>query len=123
MTRIDSPSACSAARQAKISARDQRRQALGGLVEDQQRRVGHQRPADRQHLLLAAGELAAAVAAALGQAREQAVDAVEGPARRAAAGGGGGDEVLLDAEGREHLPPLGDQADPGAGRRGAPAHR
>ncbi len=30
-------------------------QALGGFVEDQQARIGHQRAADRQHLLLAAG--------------------------------------------------------------------
>ena len=35
--------------------------------------------ADRQHLLLAAGELGAAVAPALGQAREGLVDALDGP--------------------------------------------
>ena len=46
---------------------DDRRQAFGRLVHDQQARIGQQRAADRQHLLLAAGELGAAVAAALGQ--------------------------------------------------------
>ena len=48
----------------QISRRDQRRQAFGRLVEDQQIGVGHQRAADGQHLLLAAGQLGAAVAAA-----------------------------------------------------------
>src|SRR5260370_40526812 len=33
---------------------DQRRQALGRFVEDEEARVGHQGAADRQHLLLAA---------------------------------------------------------------------
>ncbi len=40
---------------------DQRRQAFGGLVQDDQLRVRHQRAADRQHLLLAAGQLRAQV--------------------------------------------------------------
>ena len=35
-----------------------RREALGRLVEQQHARLGHQRPADRQHLLLAAAERA-----------------------------------------------------------------
>ena len=50
-------------------------------------RVAQQRAADREHLLLAAGELHAAVLAALGQAREELVDGVGRPAvaRRAAA--------------------------------------
>ena len=56
-TRIAWPSRLSAPRQPQISRADERRQALGRLVEDQQLRIGHQRAADRQHLLLAAGEL------------------------------------------------------------------
>ncbi len=60
---------------------DERREAFGRLVEDQQARVGHQRAADREHLLLAARELLAAVAEPLGQAREGREHAVERPAR------------------------------------------
>jgi hypothetical protein len=42
-------------------ARDQRRQAFRGFVEDEHVGVGHQRAADGEHLLLAAGQLLAAV--------------------------------------------------------------
>ena len=80
-SRIARPSAASVR---KVSIRlldDRRREALGRLVHDQQPRVEQQRAADREHLLLAAGELRAAVPAALGEAREQLVDA-----RRASSG-------------------------------------
>jgi hypothetical protein len=40
---------------------DQRRQALARLVEHQQFRVQQQRARDRQHFLLAAGKLPAAI--------------------------------------------------------------
>ncbi len=53
---------------------DDRREAFERLVEQQQRRVGHQRARDRQHLLLAAGQLIAHVAAPFLDAREQVVD-------------------------------------------------
>src|SRR5688572_7823656 len=46
---------------------DQRRKPLGGFIQDQQLRVGHQCAPDREHLLLAARELVAEVAAALGE--------------------------------------------------------
>src|SRR5229473_573825 len=46
-------------------AHHQRRQALGGLVQNQQFRVDEQGTADRQHLLLAARELPAAALPAL----------------------------------------------------------
>ena len=42
------------------------------LVEQQQRRIGHQRARDRQHLLLAAGELVAHVARAARRGAETA---------------------------------------------------
>jgi hypothetical protein len=58
---------------------DDRRQPLGRLVHDQQARVEQQGAGDRQHLLLAARELRAAIALALGQAREQVVGALDGP--------------------------------------------
>ena len=58
---------------------DHRRQPLGRLVHHQQAGIEQKRAADRQHLLLAAGELEAAVAAPLGQAREKLVDALDRP--------------------------------------------
>ena len=60
-------------------ADDHRREALGRLVHHQQARIGEQRARDREHLLLAAGELAAAIVLALGEAREGVVDALDGP--------------------------------------------
>src|SRR3712207_8657887 len=41
---------------------DHRRQAERGLVEEQQLRLGHERAADGEHLLLAAGHRAALLA-------------------------------------------------------------
>ena len=58
---------------------DHRRKTLGRLVHDQELRIRHQRARNRQHLLLAAGELRAAVVATLGQAGEGVVDALGGP--------------------------------------------
>ena len=55
-----------------IGARPMRR-----LVEQQQLRPAHQRAADGQHLLLAAGQRAGQLRAALLQARKQVVDALE----------------------------------------------
>ena len=55
------------------------------------------RPANRQHLLLATGELIAAVGAALLQAREEGVDPLDVPAGLAETAGGRGDQILLDS--------------------------
>jgi len=49
----------------------QGREPLGGLVENQHVGIGHQRPADGQHLLLAAGQPVAEMVKPLGQARKQ----------------------------------------------------
>src|SRR3954451_18865009 len=58
--------------------RDQlRRQPHRGLVEQQQLRPSHQRPADGQHLLLAAGHRPGRLRRPLLQPREQRVDPVE----------------------------------------------
>ena len=57
---IDRPSPRELAQRAEQFVDDDRREALGRLVEQQQPRVEHQRAADRQHLLLAARQLAAA---------------------------------------------------------------
>jgi hypothetical protein len=56
---------------------DHRRQALGGLIHDQQLGLQQQRPADGQHLLLAARQLRTAVPLAFGQAREHGVHALD----------------------------------------------
>src|SRR5690606_27092136 len=53
---------------------DQRRQAQRGFVQQQQRRLGHQRPADGQHLLLAARHGACPLVRALLESWEQVVD-------------------------------------------------
>ena len=58
---------------------DDRREPLGRLVHDQELRIGEQRAGDREHLLLAAGELAAAIVLALGQPRKGLVDALDRP--------------------------------------------
>jgi hypothetical protein len=64
-------------------AHDQGRQPLARLVEQHHLGIGHQRPGDRQHLLLAARELRALVVGALAQRGEQ----VEQPGERPGAAG------------------------------------
>src|SRR6266571_2417402 len=78
---------------------DDRGEALGRLVEQEEPRAGPQDAADRQHLLLAAGELGALAAQALLDVREQVVDALERePARPHLRRQ---QQVLLDIEARE----------------------
>src|SRR5205823_8792818 len=59
---------------------DDRREAFERLVHQEQRGISHQRAPDSEHLLLAAGDLVAAMTSALGKAREEVVDALERPA-------------------------------------------
>ena len=92
---------------------DHRRQALERLVEQEQRGIAGERAADRQHLLLAARELVAVIALALGQAREEIVDAlaiVHSPGRSRDA------QILVDGERGENLALLRHEAEPAAGR-------
>ena len=56
------------------------------LVEQQQRRLAHQRAADRQHLLFAARHGAGALVGALREPREQIEDIVVALGQAAAAG-------------------------------------
>src|SRR5438876_6388965 len=91
----------------KESFNDERGEALERLVHQQQRGIAHQRAADGEHLLLAAGDLVALVGAPLCEAREQVVDALERPAP----GTGGDAEIFLDAERREDLALLRHEAD------------
>src|SRR5438034_93140 len=58
---------------------DDRGQPLGRLVQQQHFWIERQRAADRQHLLLAAGELVAEMVAALFQPRKHLVDFFHGP--------------------------------------------
>ena len=65
---------------------DLRREAFGGLVHQQDARIVHQRPADRQHLLLAAREIAGGLAVPFFQAREHREHRLSGPSGRTAVG-------------------------------------
>ena len=58
---------------------DHRREAFGRLVHHKKPRIAEQRPRDRQHLLFAARQLAAAVRAPLGQARKDRIDPFDRP--------------------------------------------
>ena len=91
---------------------DQRRQAFERFVQQQDTRVQHQRAADGQHLALAAGQLGAHVGAALAQAREGRVDALQRPV----AGSGDHRQVFFHGQRREHVALLRHpaQAQPGA---------
>ncbi|MCY1359950.1 hypothetical protein D9M69_465550 [compost metagenome] len=89
---------------------DDRREAFHGLVEQQQFRVGHERAADGQHLLLAARKLVAVVAAPLAQARKEFINPLQGPA----AGAGDHREVFFHRERGEHLALLRHPAQPRA---------
>jgi hypothetical protein len=77
-----------------------RRQAEGDLIEDDQARRGHQRTADGQHLLLAAGQFGPRAAPPLAEHVEELVDRAEPPVPLAGRPGRTGPEqqVLLDRE-------------------------
>ena len=85
------------------------RQPFGWLVHDQAVRVGHQRAADRQHLLLAAGQRLGALVAALVQPRKQFIDASRFHLCRSGAALGD-QQILFDAERRENAAALRHQA-------------
>ncbi len=90
----------------KISADDLRREPHRGLVEQDHLGARHQGAAERAHLLLAARRVAGDRGAALLEAREIAVDALEVGADRGVAvtaREGAGQEILLDREMGEAL--------------------
>ena len=92
------------------------RQTERRLVEQHQRRLGHQAATDRQHLLLAAGQRGGQLALSLAQHREEIVDVARG--RRASAArpdvDGAEPQVLAHAEAREHHPAFGHEHQPRA---------
>ena len=95
---------------------NQRGEAFGGLIEHQQAGVGHERAANRQHLLLATGEVGPQVTASLLQARKQRIDPLQGPGLRAAQPVvRRGDQVLVHREVGKHLSLLRHQANAQAG--------
>ena len=84
--------------------------AQADLVAEQKLRIGHQRAADGDHLLLAARERRRRLPRPFRQHREQVVDALEGP-RTLAAELAADQEVLLDRERREQPTPFGHERD------------
>src|SRR5207245_8360242 len=63
-----------------------RRQAHGRLVEQDETGRGHERPAQREHLLLAPGETARALAPSLGEDGKELEDSLEALTIAAAGG-------------------------------------
>src|SRR5262245_27190194 len=77
-----------------------RREPLGRLIEEEQPRARAQDAADREHLLLAAGQLGSGAAQALLEVREQCEDALE--IERLRPHLGWQQEVFLDIEARDN---------------------
>ena len=90
-----------------------RAEAHGGLIEEEQARPAHQAAGRREHLLLAAGERAAVLAGPLLQPREALIHSLEGlrDLPLVVAGEGAHQEILPHGERGEDLPPLGNLAD------------
>ncbi|MFF5010482.1 hypothetical protein ACFY3G_47765 [Streptomyces phaeochromogenes] len=88
---------------------DQRREAMGHLVEEQTG-LAHQGAADGHSSLLASGEPGGPAGAAVGDERHHHVHLLQ-VQRAFAASGGAGPEALLVPEGREEPLPRWDEAD------------
>src|SRR5213083_337902 len=91
---------------------DERGEPLRRLVTDEQARVRHEGAADREHLLLAAGERAPEDALPGRELGEEVEDLLDRP-RVGVAVRRGRDQVLTHREVREDLTALGHEADPG----------
>ena len=91
-------------------AHHQRSKAFGRLVHEEQVGVRHQRPADGEHLLLAAGERIARVRLARREAGEEGEDALQVPAFLPVRARHS--EILEHRERREDAPALRDEAHP-----------
>src|SRR6266508_2569772 len=85
--------------------------AFGGLVQNQQRRLEHQRPPNRELLLLPAREIAAAAMAHLLQHRKQIVDLRWNRTRAVFPDAEADAQVLFDGQVREDVAPLRHVAD------------
>src|SRR5580700_933631 len=87
---------------------DERCEALGRLVEDEQLGIEQERASDREHFLLASGELASAIFLAFGKPREERVDSLDRPRSLVLAWHL---EILLHAEVGEDSPAFGHISD------------
>ena len=100
----------------KISAHDERRETEARLVEQQQSRLRHQRPAQRQHLSLAARQRSGQLRATLGKPRKALIDVVARTRNGAVAGAIALKRAKLQVVRHRHrgeqLAPLGYQAQP-----------
>ena len=90
-------------------------QTKGWLVEDQEAGLHHQGPRDRQHLLLAAGQRAPLLPAALGEDREIAVHALDVGRRLAQPRIAAESEIFLDGQPDEGAAPFRHVRHPEAG--------
>ena len=91
---------------------DHRGKSLGRLVHDEKAGIAEKRASDREHLLLAARKLAAAVAAPLGETREGRIDALDRPGAFDARAE---TQRLVDRKARPEAASLGHVADASAG--------
>ena len=93
---------------------DQRREAEGRFVEEHQPGPQHQGAADRQHLLLAAGQCAGLLPAALPEARKMRVDLLDigGDPGFVAAGHRAELQILLDRDAQKRAAPFRHMRDP-----------
>ena len=89
--------------QLRKAAHHLRRQAFGGFVQEQETRARHQRPSDREHLLLAAGQSAPRA----GRAQRQNLEQRENLGQVTPAGRQS--QVLSHAQGAEDATALRDQ--------------
>src|SRR5690606_35066330 len=96
---------------------DARLNAFGRLVEEQQARLEHERARDRELLLLAAGEIAAAPLQHRAQHGEEIEHEIGKPLRADAADAEPRSQVLLDRQQREDHAPLRHVADAERGAR------
>src|SRR5271166_5686749 len=79
-------------------ANDDRRQSERDFVTKQESRIGHERPSDGGHLLLAAGEHRAWAPASLGKVGEKLINLAERPMSGPLLRPGPDQKILLDSE-------------------------